>query len=173
MGLDSKSNKRSNLHNTLQILEKIQHGLIESADTYMKRFKANIDTLISAGDRYILCSETIMDKDSTDPTDAEIIVEEEKFKAMMYLKQSDKSRHGRIISNLQDGANVDCDEYPTTLAGAYDLMIHRSGVFTSILNKSGCRFKSKGKNNKKPGEGERNIRDKRFHYSSSTWRQQV
>ena len=141
LGLDSKSNKRSNLHDALKILVKMQQGPDESDDTYMKRFKANIDTLISAGGRHILCSETIMDKASTNLTDVEIIAEEENFKAMMYLKQSDKSRHGRLIGDLQNGAYVDCDEYPTTLAGAYDLMIRRSGVFTSFLNNSGDRFR--------------------------------
>ncbi len=66
-----------------------------------------------------MCSETIMDKESINPTDAEIIAEEEKFKAMMDLKQSDKSRYGRSIDNLQNRAYVDCEEYSTTLVGAY------------------------------------------------------
>jgi hypothetical protein len=34
-----------------------------------------------------------------------------------------------LIWDLQNGTYVGRDEYPTTMAGAYDLMIRRSGVF--------------------------------------------
>ena len=61
----------------------MQQGPNKSDDTNINRFKANVDTLISAGGRHVLCSETIMDKGSTNPTDTEIIAEEEKFKAMI------------------------------------------------------------------------------------------
>ena len=116
LGLNSKSNKRSNLHEALLLLTKMQQGGDESDDNFLKRFKANIDTLTSAGGEYILCSETIMDKVGTEPTDSERKFEEEKFKAVMFLKQSDKVRHGKLITDLQDGAYVGRDEYSTTLA---------------------------------------------------------
>ena len=48
-GLDSKSNKRSNLHEALLLLTKMQQGNEELDDSYLKRFKANVDNLTSAG----------------------------------------------------------------------------------------------------------------------------
>jgi hypothetical protein len=70
-----------------------------------------------------------MEKKATLPTKVERSVEEEKFKVICYLKHSDKTRHGALLRVLQNGAYVGRDEYPTTTAGAYDLMIRRSGVF--------------------------------------------
>lgn len=61
----------------------------------------------------------------------------------MFLKKSDKVRHGNLITDLQDGDYVGRDEYPTTLIGAYDLMIRRSGAFSTRLhNDNGGRFRS-------------------------------
>ena len=128
-GLDIKSNKRSNLHDALITFVKTEQYSHESDDDYMKRFKASVETLISAGGRQVLCSTEIMEKKSQVPTLAETLIEEEKFKAICYLKQSDKNRHGVLIRDLQNGAYVGRDEYPTATAGAYDLMIRRSGVF--------------------------------------------
>ena len=65
------------------------------------------------------------------------MTEVEKFKAMMFLKQSDKSGHGKLLSDLQDGAYVGRDEYPLTLAGAYDLMIRRSGALGTGTSQGG------------------------------------
>ena len=115
-GPDSKSNERSNLHEALLLLTKMQQGGDESDDNLMKIVKANIDTLTSAGGEHILCSgETIMDKVGTEPTDSERKIKEENFKAVMFLKQSDKLRHKKLITDLQDGAYVGKNEYPTTL----------------------------------------------------------
>mmetsp|Transcript_34948 Transcript_34948/g.35152 ORF Transcript_34948/g.35152 Transcript_34948/m.35152 type:complete len:83 (-) Transcript_34948:588-836(-) len=41
--------------------------------------------------------------------------------------------HGKLLSELQNAAYVERNEYPTTLAGTYDLMIRRSGVFNTRL----------------------------------------
>jgi hypothetical protein len=128
-GLDIKSNKRSNLHDALVAFVKTEQHNGESDDDYMKRFKASVETLISAGGRQIFCSPEIMESKTDIPTKAERSAEEEKFKAICYLKQSDKSRHGSLLRDLQNGAYVGRDEYPTTTAGAYDLMIRRSGAF--------------------------------------------
>jgi hypothetical protein len=63
-GLDVKSNKRSNLHDALLAFVKTEQHSGESDDDYMKRFKASVETLISAGGRHILCSPEIMEKKS-------------------------------------------------------------------------------------------------------------
>jgi hypothetical protein len=61
-GLDVKSNKRSNLHDALVAFVKTEQHAGESDDDYMKRFKASVKTLISAGGCQILCNHEIMDK---------------------------------------------------------------------------------------------------------------
>jgi hypothetical protein len=119
----------ANLHDALVAFVKTEQYSNESDNEYLKRFKASIETLISAGGKQMLCSTEIMEKKGEIATRAEIAVEEEKFKAICYLKQSDKSRHGGLIRELQNGAYMGRDEYPPTTAGAYDLMIRRSGVF--------------------------------------------
>jgi hypothetical protein len=142
-GLDVKSNKRSNLHEALVAFVKTEQYSGESDDNYMKRFKASVETLISTGGKHFLCSPDIMDKKGDEPTKAEVATEEEKFKAICYLKQSDKTRHGALLRDLQNGAYVGRDEYPTTTAGAYDLMIRRSGIFqgkASIVHNRHGRF---------------------------------
>jgi hypothetical protein len=50
-GLDIKSNKRSNLHDALVAFVKTEQHNGESDDDYMTRFKASVETLISAGGR--------------------------------------------------------------------------------------------------------------------------
>ena len=53
-GLDVKSNKRSNLHDALVAFIKTEQYSSESDDDYMKRFKASVETLISAGGKQVL-----------------------------------------------------------------------------------------------------------------------
>jgi hypothetical protein len=110
-GLDVKSNKRSNLHKALVAFLKREQFTGKSDDDYMKCFKASVETLISVGGRHFLCSPEIMEKQGAQPTKAEIANEEEKFKAVCYLKQSDKTRHGALRRELQNGAYVRRDEY--------------------------------------------------------------
>ena len=75
-----------------------------------------------------------MDKIGPDPTDSEKNIEEDKFKAVIFLKQSDKARHRKLLTDMQDSAYVGRDEYQTRLAGAYDLMIRRSGSVNTNLH---------------------------------------
>jgi hypothetical protein len=67
-GLDTKSNKRSNLHEAILVLFTMRQGESESDSSYMKRFEMNVETLITAGGRHILCSPELMDMVNDDPT---------------------------------------------------------------------------------------------------------
>jgi hypothetical protein len=60
-GLDTKSNKRSNLHEAILVLFTMKQGESKSDSSYMKRFEMNVETLITAGGRHILCSPELMD----------------------------------------------------------------------------------------------------------------
>ena len=64
----------------------------------MKRFKINMDTLLSAGGRHILCSPELTDAADPDMiTDLERDIEESKFKAIVFLNLSDPVRYGDLF----------------------------------------------------------------------------
>ena len=139
-GLDNKSNKRCNLFDALFVFITMRQGENESDSAYMKRFRVNLDTLYSAGGKHILCSPELMEAvDKDNPTDLERETEENKFKAIVFLKRSDPIRYGEFLAELQNSAHLDRDEYPTSETGALDLMVRRSGVFSSSLAQSGGR----------------------------------
>ena len=93
---------------------------------YMRRFKVNLDTLLSAGGRHILCSPELVEAvDKTSITDEEREKEESKFKAIIFLKRSDPMRYGSFLTELQNSAYLDRDEYPVTETDALDLMVNK------------------------------------------------
>ena len=143
-GLDAKANKRVNLIDSILSLSRLHQRREESEDDYMKRFKAACDTVIAAGGSNLFCSTEIMDKAGSIPTSNEIKVEEEKFKAIWYLKLSDKARHGDLMRDLQNAAYLHRDEYPTTTSEMFDVMIRRSGAFSGSANmENGSRTRSR------------------------------
>ena len=152
-GLDSKSNKRSNLHNAVSAFYKLYQNNNESDDDFIKRFKAAVETVITAGGKHIFCSPTIMEKAGSVATSVETATEVERYKAICYLKQSDKKRHGDLMDELQNAAYVGRDEYPTTTAGAYDLMARRSGVFSNRPHYQG-RGRGRGRGDGGRGRGD-------------------
>ena len=91
-GLDTKSNKRSNLHEAILVFFTMKQGESENDSSYMKRFEMNTETLLTAGGKHILCSPELMDKVNVDATDEEIEIEENKFKAICYIKRGDQNR---------------------------------------------------------------------------------
>ena len=76
----------------------------ETDDDYMQRFRGNVENLCAAWGAHVLCSDDIMEKAYLVQKTKEKLTEVERFKAVMFLKQSDKSRHGKLLSNFQDGA---------------------------------------------------------------------
>lgn len=93
----------------------------------------NAETLIMVGGKHILCSHELMEKDGNEPTDKEIDIEENKFKAICFVKCGDPNRHKSLLNDLKHATYVGRDEYPDTLAGDFELMVHRSGAFRTHL----------------------------------------
>ena len=137
-GLDNKSNKRCNLFDALLAFITMRQGENENDSAYMRRFKVNLDTLLSAGGRHILCSPELVEAaDKKNITNEEREKEESKFKAIVFLKRSDPIRYGSFLTELQNSAHLNRDEYPVTETDALDLMVRRSGSFcTSIMSTS-------------------------------------
>ena len=108
----------------------MRQGENESDTSYMKRFRVNLDTLISAGGRHILCSPDLVEAvDKDNVMDSEKEAEESKFKAMIFLKRSHQGRYGEFLTELQNSAHLNRDEYPESETDALDLMVRRLGLF--------------------------------------------
>ena len=85
LGLDNTNNKRCNLFDVLLVFIIIQQGKNESGLGYMKQFKINMDTLLSAAGRHILCIPELADAaDPNNITELERDVREAKFKAIVF-----------------------------------------------------------------------------------------
>ena len=151
-GLDSKGNKRCNLFDALLAFITMRQGDTESDTSYMKRFRVNTDTLIAAGGQHIFCSPELMDAvDKDNPTEKEKQIEEDKFKAIVFLKRSDQGRYGNFLTELQNSAHLNRDEYPESETAALDLMVRRSGAFdTSLIGGRGSRVQ---RSTRRPGRG--------------------
>ena len=144
-GLDSKSNKHCNLFDALFAFITMKQGENESDVSYMKRFRVNLDTLVSAGGKHTLCSPEIFEAaDKNNITKKETEAEEAKFKAIIFLKRSDPNRYGSFLTELQNNAHLDNDMYPVTESDALDLMVRRSGAFNStLINVGGGRSRNR------------------------------
>ena len=151
-GLDSKSNKRCNLFDALYAFITMRQGNDESDSAYLKRFRVNVDTLCSAGGQHILCSPDLIETaDKDNITEREKETEENKFKAIVFLKRSDPTRYGSFLTELQNSAHLGRDEYPVSETVAMDLMVRRSGVFSSSLIQQVGRNGTR--NGSRPGRG--------------------
>ena len=57
----------------------------------------------------------------------------------MFLKRSDPNRYGAFLTELQNSAHLNRDEYPESEVAALELMVRRSGVFNSSLTQQAGR----------------------------------
>ena len=53
--------------------------------------------------------------------------EEDKFKAVIFLKRADEGRYKKLMSDLKEGSHLGRDEYPKSVAGDFDLLNRASG----------------------------------------------
>ena len=58
----------------------------------------------------------------------------EKLKAMIMIKRSDDGRFGNLKNRLKEANDVGRDEYPITVAGAYDLLVRTQDQIRSSYN---------------------------------------
>eukprot|EP00957_Ditylum_brightwellii_P007255 551059-Ditylum_brightwellii.AAC.1 len=109
----------------------MRQGAMELNGDFYKHFESNLQTLELAGGGHILCSLTLMDKASNDPTDDKIKLEEDKLNAMYLLKQLDMTRYQELIRELRNSVCLGIDEYPQMSSAVYNILVHRSGVINS------------------------------------------
>ena len=139
-GLDSKTNKYDNIYEVMMTFLTMRQGETESNSDYLKRFKSNAETVkLMCGLDFFVSREVIgkaffSDDDKKEST--------EKLKAMIMLKRADNKRFGDLKKRLREASDVGRDEYPTTVAGAYDLLVRTQDQIRVSYEKSNNRFKS-------------------------------
>jgi hypothetical protein len=132
-GIDALGNKRVTYFNALKAFVNMHQGNNESDDSVLKRAKSAVETLVLAGGRHVLCSPDIMDTVVlNNPTDQEISIEEERFRAIHLLQIADPQRYSSLNEDLQHGSYLGRDEYPETTSGAFELMVRRSGRYQAL-----------------------------------------
>ena len=67
-------------------------------------------------------------------TTTEINDQEEMHKAILFLMNSDVGKYKELLTSLQDGTYLSRDEYPTTIASMYELMIKTSRSLSDALS---------------------------------------
>ena len=155
-GIDAKAEPRSTLIDSLFGIFKMRQGPTEANDTFLERYKSNIGVVeLSFGD-YIFCCTKVMVKVATVPTDDEITIEKDRFKAMLLLKNADEKRYGGLIARLKEGASLGRVEYPTTVADMYELMCshcayqptsaNRNNQHNNNINRNGVNLLQHGSN---------------------------
>jgi hypothetical protein len=132
-GLDDMGNPRVIYFNALKAFVNMRQGGNEGDESYLRRCKAAVETLILAGGRHVLSSPQIIDcVDAKNPSKEEVRREEEKFSAIHVLQTSDPVRYNDLNEELKNASYVGRDDYPTTISSAYELMIRRSGRYQAI-----------------------------------------
>ena len=132
------------LHKQILMFITMRQGATESDDDYLTRFNARAESLELAGGGHIFCSPDILKKAIERATTEEIKDEKEIFKAICFLVRADETRYRSLIYDLKQSVIGGRDDYPTTVAGAYDLLVRtaRQGNMTyKRHNKRGQSFK--------------------------------
>ena len=115
----------------------IKQGQYESTDAFFTRFNSTYQTLEFAGGADSLFSDDLFESTGV-PVDDK--VEEkacaERVKAMCLIQRSDLNRYSELVTELKNASYVGNDEYPTTTADAYDLLLRRCN--TVPTNPRGC-----------------------------------
>ena len=92
-------------------------------------FKANLETFIIASGRHILCTPSLVDKNSNGPTPIENLTEEEKSKAICIFKKYGGHRCDELSEEINNAAYVGRDKYPIDTSVYYELMVSSSVKF--------------------------------------------
>ena len=66
---------------------------------------------------------------------------------MMLLSRSDQKRYENVNDRLEKQMNLGIDQYPTTVANTFDLLVRESGAFKQHQrNGNGNAFKKRASN---------------------------
>ena len=91
-GLDTKVNPRVTIHDAMTNYFSLKQQQYESNDGYLTRFKSMVETLKIAGGDHILVSKTMMKKELSAATKAEVNAKKERFMAITFILGSADTR---------------------------------------------------------------------------------
>ena len=96
------------------------------------RFNANAETLKLTAGLGFFVSPIIMGK--SNPTDDELLADDEKFRAMCLIQSAEPGHYGDLIDRLKKNMDLGQDDYPETVADAYELLNRTTNEITA----TGC-----------------------------------
>ena len=132
VGIDSMGNKYVNLIKAIKLLINMRQGQEESDDVYLKRMKANAESLKLAGGKHIFVSPELITSAGSTVTAKETSTEIDKFLGFLLLLNADQQRYGDLQKELAQDAQLGNDNYPQTTASTYELLCRRSGRYESF-----------------------------------------
>ena len=99
--VDKKANPRLSLIEHLISLVTMRQVPTETNNEYVESLNDILNKLILSGGEQVICSLKTMDKSDVAATPQEVNIEEEKFKAMLFLLWADESIHGKLSEDLR------------------------------------------------------------------------
>jgi len=125
-GVDIKANPALTLHEQLLTFLTMRQRQNESDDDYLVRFNSQYQSLKMSGSAHVICSPKLFNKaiHRADPDQVE--KEAKRFKAMCFLLRANESRYKDFLEEVKKGAPKGQDEYPMTVADAYQLLLRTS-----------------------------------------------
>ena len=97
-GIDNTTNKYDNLIETILTLFTMRQGDTESNDSFLKRFKSNVQSFELAGGEHLFHGEKLEGKLTDDKEKKEA---SERFKAVLFVKRADMNRYGVLWRTLK------------------------------------------------------------------------
>ena len=115
-----------NLIDSIATLFAMKQGDTEPNDSFLERFKSNVNTVDLSHGKYVFCPITLIKPaDLACATEEEKKKECEKMKAVLMLKNSDYKRYGALSNRLREGVTLGRNEYHTTIAVMYEVMVQQ------------------------------------------------
>ena len=146
-GIDTFSNKHLTLLNAIKSFVNMKQGQQESDDSFLKRTKAMVETLKLAGGGHILYSPQLSTALSPhSPSEDEKREEVDRMCAVHLLQAADPHRYRSLNEELLHASYVGRNEYPTTPANAYELLVRRSGRFHGLSHNAHHRERDRDRN---------------------------
>jgi len=139
-GVDIKAGPALTLHEQLLTFLTTRQRKNETDDDYLIRFNSWYQSLEMSGGAHVMCSPNISNE-AIRKADTDEMEETERFKAMYFFLRANKSRYRDLLEELKKGVHKDWDEYPMTVADAYQLLLRTSKL---IGYKKSQRFGQQG-----------------------------
>ena len=105
----------------------MKQGADKANDCYLERFNTIVTTAEMVGEKNLFYSSKLAKKEFHVTTETEVAMAEEQSKAILLLKNGDSKRYKDLKEDLKMGTYLSRDEYPTTIASMYELMVKTSG----------------------------------------------